>query len=148
MIKMITAVDEAAGIGKDNKIPWSCSEDLKHFKEKTLGNIVVMGYKTFESLDFKLLSSRHNVVMTSKYFISDKANLYYRDTIRSILKVSDEYFKDVWIIGGESIYKLFLPHIQELHITRIKGNYDCDKFFPFDELEKYKSKIKVFEYEF
>ena len=54
MIKMITAVDEAGGIGKDNKIPWSCSEDLKHFKEKTLGNIVVMGYKTFESLDFKL----------------------------------------------------------------------------------------------
>ena len=148
MIKMITAVDEAAGIGKDNKIPWSCPEDLQHFKEKTLGSIVVMGYKTFESLDFKLLSSRHNVVMTSKYLISDKANLYYRDTIRSILKVSDEYFKDVLIIGGESIYKLFLPHTQELHITRIKGNYDCDKFFPFDGLEKYKSKIKVFEYEF
>lgn len=154
MIKMIVAVDESGGIGKDNNIPWHCPEDLKHFQEKTLKQVIVMGDKTFESLNNKPLKDRLNIVLTRVneiYTYDSCKNLFFLnfETLLVSLKEIDltNKNKHIWVIGGTSIYKLFMQYVQELHITRIKGNYNCDVFFPFDELEKFK-KIKVFEYEF
>ena len=108
MIGLIAAVSENNIIGKNNDLPWSKKypQDLKRFKEITSNSIVIMGRKTFNSLNNKALPNRKNIVISSKFY-SEDLNVSVAPSLSNALALAKFHddTKDVWIIGGESIYK-------------------------------------------
>lgn len=132
-INMIVAVDLNFGIGKNNTLPWKISKDMAYFKKKTIGNknnAIVMGRKTYESIKH-VLPYRKNYVLSKSSTLSnpDISLLNNPDDIFNLLQ-----YDEIWIIGGESIYKYFLnkhpKQINEIYMTQILKEYDCDTFFP------------------
>lgn len=138
MIKLIAALDYQNGIGKGNDIPWYIPEDLKRFKKLTTDNIVIMGRKTWDSLPKQPLPNRTNIVITSKQpfdkFIYDwDKKRFLFGCLQGALDVfGDVKYHDVYIIGGGSIYReaLDLDIVDEMDLTWIKGDYNCDVHFP------------------
>lgn len=129
-IIMIAAHDENRGIGKDNKLPWGkIPEDMRHFKNTTMGHIVVMGRKTFESFGSKKLPGRNNIVI-SRTMDTNNDEVFVEYLIENILHVLKTEVEKSFIIGGGKIYESFLPYADEAILTEIKGTYDCDTYFP------------------
>ncbi len=130
-MKIIVAVDNKWGIGCENKLLQYIPEDMKFFKEKTIGNVVVMGRETFESLPGKNpLTARVNIVLTRNSSFKDE-RLIICNSMDETLKELEKYDTDkVFIIGGEAIYTQFLPYCDELFVTKIQNEYEADKFFP------------------
>jgi dihydrofolate reductase len=133
-ISIICAMDESNGIGKDNSIPWHIKKDLTFFKEKTLGHVVIMGRKTFESIiKFlgKPLPGRQNIVVTQH---PDKIfkDVRFVNNIETALGIGKKLEKngDVFLIGGSRIYDEGLKFTNRLYLTMVKGKFDCDTFFP------------------
>jgi dihydrofolate reductase len=144
MIKAIMAVDEDWGIGKDGTLPWPANkEDLKQFKDKTTNHVVIMGSNTWNDPCFPApLKNRANIVVTSnpdKYLNEGAYAAITNDLKQSIIDIadnlSDSSAKDVWIIGGKKLIEACWDIIDEFHLTRIKGSWDCDTFldFPADD---------------
>lgn len=131
-MKLIVALDSRWGIGKNNKLPWDHKCDLKYFSKITRGNgnnCVIMGNNTFKSIG-KYLPGRKNLIL-SKSIHSDNINIFNNiNDIYENLSVND--YDEVWIIGGLEIYNLFLNEnvIDEIFITFIDFDYDCNMFFP------------------
>ena len=129
-LSCIFACDESYGIGKDNKLPWQIPDDLKHFKELTIGKTVIMGRKTFDSLpdSVKPLPDRTNIVITSNQQLIQSNNMLYKslDEVERIIKSNKNIH--FFIIGGSEIYKKFWDHYDDIHITQIYRKYDCDTF--------------------
>lgn len=145
-IKILVAFDLEGGIGKNNKLPWNLKSDLQFFKHMTTGKTIVMGYNTFESIG-KPLSGRMNLVMTSKDFFVNN-HCYTMKSIDSVLDYCVEFdIEELYVIGGESIYREFLkPEYSswfsiEIYASIIQGSFDCDRFFPLDELRKYRVEL-------
>ncbi len=147
MIKAIMAVDEKGGISKGHSMPWpKNSLDLKWFKNNTLNNIVIMGRKTWEDPFMPTpLRSRINVIVTNKdpllfsdsdYCISGNINT----KIREIQKKHNN--KQVFIIGGSEIINLTIEIIEQFYLTRIYGNYNCEKFINITRIEDTMKMIK------
>lgn len=130
MIKAIFAMDDCCGIGKDGALPWpKNTEDLKFFKNKTSGHIVVMGTKTWDDPCFPSpLPNRENYVVSSSDRIFDGATKISIEEIMDIEKATD---KIVWIIGGANLLKQCFHFIEEIHVTSIPGDYNCDTFISF-----------------
>jgi dihydrofolate reductase len=128
MISIIVAVSEDWGIGKNNELLWHISEDLKRFKRLTSGNTVIMGKKTWESLPRRPLSGRKNIVLTDnpQESIGNSVTAYSLDDALSKC-VHDE---EVFIIGGGSIYRQFMPIADRLFITHVHKNAPADVYFP------------------
>lgn len=127
-INLIAAVNATNGIGFNNTIPWNLPEDLKYFKDTTMGHPVIMGRKTFDSLP-KPLSGRINIVVTSRpFFVSDPNHVVVVDSYEEALKVAESLVpvKDVFIIGGLSAYETFWNIADRLFLTRV------DSFTPAD----------------
>ena len=127
-IELIWAQDKNGGIGKDGKLPWHISEDLQNFKKITSGSPIIMGRKTWDSLPFKPLPNRRNVVLSSNQL--DDVETYHsiNDCIQ---KLDKESVDRVFIIGGESIYNAFYPRASRLHLTIVNKKTDgIDTFFP------------------
>ena len=125
------AVAENLVIGGDNDLPWYLPEDLKRFKEITLGKTVVMGRKTYESIVKRLgkpLPGRKNVVITrQKDYKAPQGVLVFNSLDDALESLSGE---DVYIIGGAEIFKLALPKAEKIYITHVHGKYKGDVFFP------------------
>ena len=141
MIKGIMAVDERGGISKGKSMPWpKNSTDLKWFKKNTLNHIVIMGRKTWDDPFMPTpLSSRVNVLITNKNSsLYPGANHYiFGDINKKIKNIQKEYQnKDMFIIGGSEIINSTIDIIQEFYLTRIYGNYDCEKFINISLIEK------------
>ncbi len=136
-MKAIVAVDLNWGIGCDGNLLQFIPEDMKFFKEKTIGNVVVMGRETFDSLPGKKpLSERVNIVLTRNESFKDE-RLVICHSVEETLKELEKYDNDkIFIIGGESIYKHFLPYCNELYITKVKNRKKADKFFPNIDIMK------------
>ncbi len=128
MLNIIVAVAQNNAIGKDNKLLWHLSEDLKYFKKTTLGSPIIMGRKTWESLPFKPLPKRENVVIsTNKDYKVEGATLVHST------KEAVEYckkFEKIFVIGGETIYKALMPYCDRLYITKVYKDFEADTFFP------------------
>jgi dihydrofolate reductase len=124
-ISMIVAMDEQNGIGKDNKLLWHLPEDMAHFKKTTTGKTVLMGRNTYESIG-GVLPNRKNIIMTRQPTFA-VAGGYVSERIEYVLKHWDE---DIYVIGGQSIYKQFMPYADELIVTHVKGTYEADTHFP------------------
>lgn len=131
MIRAILACDDDWGIGKDGDLPWPHNPaDLKWFKEKTVGGVVAMGKATWDSLPNKPLPKRNNIVVTSS--TDDKRGPYHFLTFEQAEThlVSMSKLQNVWIIGGAKLIEGLLPIIEEFHLSRISGTYECDTFLP------------------
>lgn len=128
-LSMIVAVDEARAIGKDNRLLWNIPEDLKHFKELTSGHAVIMGENTYHSIG-RPLPNRTNIVVT----LNQELELPGCQVVHSLdeaVQVAREYEKEeVFVMGGASIYKQFLPMIDRLYLTLVNGEHEADTYFP------------------
>ncbi|MFO7845374.1 MAG: dihydrofolate reductase [Balneolaceae bacterium] len=127
MIKTIIAAhDPNLVIGKDGELPWHFSEDLKFFKQTTLGHPLLMGRKVFEEIGEKPLPGREAVVLS-------KSKTYKNVPVFNKLQDAFEYLSDrdrIFIIGGGKIYRQTIDIADELIITEIHKTYDGDTFFP------------------
>lgn len=135
MIAAIVAVDNNWGIGYKNQLLCRIPEDLQRFKQLTNNNIVIMGNNTFKSLNKKPLKDRLNIVITSKTngIISNKNNVYFMDmdTAKRYLRaIKQSKLGDIFIIGGESIYKQLLQYCDKIYLTQILDNFKADTYFP------------------
>lgn len=127
MISIIVAKAKNGVIGKNNKLIWHLSDDLKHFKKLTMGHPIIMGRKTFESLPKILPGRTHYVLTKNKNYKADKEVKIYTDTEKLIKELPQG---ENFIIGGEHIYKIFLEKADTLYITEIEKEYDGDAYFP------------------
>jgi dihydrofolate reductase len=127
MISIIVAVSENGVIGVDNKLPWHISEDLRRFKTLTLGNTVIMGRKTYESIG-KPLSDRVNIVVSRDKGLTIPGCIVV-DSIENAIRKSDKN-KDTFIIGGGEIYKNSLNFVDKVYMTRINQEVGGDTIFP------------------
>ena len=133
MIKGIMAVDDKAGISRGKSMPWpKNSLDLQWFKKNTLNCVVVMGRKTWEDPFMPTpLKSRVNVLITKNdsNFFPGADNYINKDVNKQIHELQKIHIdKHIFIIGGSEIIKLTIDIIQEFYLTRIYGNYNCEKF--------------------
>ena len=141
------AVDEKGGISKGKSMPWpKNSIDLKWFKENTLNNVVVMGRKTWEDPFMPTpLKSRINVLITNKNKeLIEGADYYLSGNVNNeIQNIQSEYLnKDIFIIGGSEIINLTFNLIEQFYLTRIYGNYNCEKFIDVSLIENNLNMIK------
>ena len=131
----IVAVDRNLAIGKGGTLPWHYSADLKFFKQTTVGNAVVMGSRTWQSLK-KPLPDRMNVVLTSKpdnHAVDSVARL---PTVKSVVTLAKTLTTDLFVIGGAQTYEAFLPHIDQWIVTEIPLSVEqADTFVPANFLD-------------
>ena len=133
-VTLIAAASENNIIGKDNKLIWRLSDDLKHFKELTKGHFVIMGRKTFESMP-KALPNRTNVIITRKTDYKAE-NAIVVNSLEKALKVA-ENDNQPFIIGGGEIYKLSMEIADRIELTRVHTSIEGDTSFPEINLEKW-----------
>jgi dihydrofolate reductase len=134
MITLIGAIGLNRELGKDNQLLWKLPNDLKFFKQQTEGNVVVMGRNTLKSLNDKPLPNRINVVLTKdKTFNSTSLPIHYIDnTLEDALDTINLLsHKEIFIIGGQSIYEQFLPYADKILLTIVDNKFpEADTFFP------------------
>lgn len=128
-------------IGKDGKIPWHLSSDLKYFKEITEGSSVIMGRKTFESLP-KALPNRFNIVLSKSKKLLD----YHEDggprvavaNSKSSALLMASFNEKIFVIGGEDIYKMFIDEADKIYVSVLPIEFEGDTFFPEIDLKIWK----------
>ena len=130
-MNLIAAVDKNWAIGKDNGLLVSIPADMKFFRETTTGKVVVMGRKTLESFPNGLpLKNRVNIVLTTDYSyqVKDAVIVHSKEELEEELQKYNR--EDIYVIGGESVYRLLLDVCDTAHITKIDYAYEADAFFP------------------
>lgn len=129
MIKMIAAISKNNQIGLDNHMPWHIPMDLQYFKKVTLGHAVIMGRKTYESIGH-LLPQRQNIILSRDSSFTVPGAQMAR-SIEEVLSLCNKN-KDIFVIGGGEIYRLFLPYTEQLYLTLIDKVVAGDTAFPDD----------------
>lgn len=135
---IIVAADSKNGIGKNGKIPWQISADMKYFGEITRGagkNVVIMGRTTWESLPAKHrpLKERINIVLTRNSDLNLPPHVAASASLDEALEKAAEYKPEkIFVIGGANVYAQAISHpsCAEIFLTRIRGQFECDTFFP------------------
>ena len=156
-VNIIVAYCKNKGIGIKNELPWKIKEDLAKFRKLTIGqcnNAVIMGRKTWQSLNINCLKTRDNLIMSSSLNIDKKIDNNHVKSFDNfdILKqfLIEKQYDEVWIIGGEKIYDYFLNNndnilnVSKIFINYIDKKFDCDTFFPEIQLNKFKFISKKF----
>lgn len=126
---LIVAMARDNAIGKGGEIPWHLPEDLAHFKKCTMGHPIIMGRKTWDSLPFKPLKGRRNIVISR----NSALHIEGADCFDSLEAAVESCISEdtPFVIGGEQIYKIAMPHATELIITEVDTSCpDADAFFP------------------
>ena len=129
MLSTIVAIANNNVIGKDNKLIWHLPEDLKRFKQITTGKNIIMGRKTFESLGRVLPNRKHIILCNDMEMDIDNENVEILDDISKL----DKYInsgEENFVIGGATIYKLLMPYVNKLYITKINHDFEGDVYFP------------------
>jgi len=140
VISIIAAVSKNRVIGNENRLPWHLTEDLKHFKQITMGKPIIMGRKTYGSIG-KPLPGRHNIIVT-------RDNTFYAEGCTVVHSLKDAIdagnpAEEVMIIGGANIYEQALPLAHRLYLTLIHKEFEGDTFFPewnekeWNEIQRY-----------
>jgi dihydrofolate reductase len=131
MIKAIVAMAENRVIGNAGTIPWHLPEDFKFFKATTMGHAILMGRKTYESIG-KPLPGRENIVLSRT--MPPESVPPGVTVIRSIDELKElehsQEGRDLFVIGGKEIYRLLLPRVQELYVTKVPRAFEGDTRFP------------------
>lgn len=128
-MNIIVARNNNNVIGKNNKIPWHCPEDMAHFKELTMGSIVVMGRNTWESIPkkYRPLCGRINVVLSLS--MPEHEDVIIKRCVDDVFSFLKDRSEKVYIIGGQSIYEQFISRVTNIYLTKINNNEDGDTFF-------------------
>jgi dihydrofolate reductase len=151
-VNIIAAVNKNGVIGKNNRIPWTNKEDQLFFRNMTMGSPILMGWNTFESIlsyRNKPLSGRKHIVITQNHIFYTKPmkNVEYYTSIGDYLSTTRD--KEIFVIGGETIYTSFLTsfidHVKTVNLSIIPNEMDGDTFFPMDKLTQFK-KVKCFKH--
>jgi dihydrofolate reductase len=135
MLSTIVAASENNVIGKDNQLLWHLPDDLKHFKRTTKGHHVIAGRKTFESQG-NPLPHRTNIIVTRNpdYRAEGCIVVNSLDRALELAQADDEPF----IIGGEQIYRMALPLVERIYLTRVHAEFEGDTFFPELDMDQWK----------
>lgn len=131
----IVAVGKNNELGKDNDLLWHLPDDFKRFKKLTSGHYIIMGRKTFESFP-KPLPNRTHVVITHQKNYPDNHCIVVDSMEKALKVVKNE--DSVFVIGGGEIYKLFMPIVDEIELTKVYGKFDADTFFPTIDKKQWK----------
>lgn len=138
-MKAILAADKNWGIGYNNRLLVSIPSDMKFFRQTTTGKVVVMGRKTLESFPNGLpLKNRTNIVLTANqdYDVKDAVIVHSKDELLEELKKYNE--DDIYVLGGESVYRMMLPYCDTVLVTKIDRAFQADTHFPnLDEMEEW-----------
>lgn len=130
-MNLIVAVDENWAIGNKNELLISIPADHKFFRQETTGKVVVLGRKTLETFPQGLpLKNRTNIIMSTNkdYRVKDAVVVHDLEELLSRIEKYDT--KDVYVVGGESVYRLLLPYCDTAHVTKIDHAYEADAYFP------------------
>ena len=130
-MNLIVAVDANWAIGNQDKLLISIPNDHKHFREETTGKIVVLGRKTLQTFPQGLpLKKRTNIILSRDpgYTVKDATVVH---SLEELLEELKQYpSEDVYVIGGESVYRQLLPYCDTAHVTKIDHAYQADTYFP------------------
>ncbi len=126
-ITIIVATDQQNGIGANNQLLWHLPADLKFFKQTTTGHTIIMGRKTFDSIG-KPLPNRQSIVVTRQANLKIEGAKVFNAMADALAACNAE--NEVFIIGGAEIYKLALPFANKIYLTKVKGVFNADVFFP------------------
>lgn len=139
-MNLIVGVDSNWAIGNKNQLLVSIPNDMKHFREETTGKVVVLGRKTLATFPQGLpLKNRTNIVLTGdkNFRVKDAIIVHSIEELLEELKKYNE--EDIYIIGGESVYRQMLPYCKVAHVTKNDQSYEADTFFPnLDEDEEWR----------
>lgn len=130
-MNLIVAVDNNWAIGCKNRLLVSIPADHKFFRQETTGKVVVLGRKTLETFPQGMpLKNRTNIIMSTNpdYRVKDAIVVHSKEEL--LEKLKDYPSEDVYIIGGESVYRMMLPYCDVAHVTKIDHAYEADAFFP------------------
>lgn len=152
-ISIIAAVSKNNVIGKDNKLPWHLPADLAHFKKITSGHTIIMGRKTFESIGRPLPNRRNIVITRNTGFKAEGIEVVH--SIEQAMDITKDE-EEVFVIGGEEIYKLAFPFTDKIYLTRVDAEIEGDAFFPelgpeweeISKVENVKDENNEYDYEF
>ncbi len=134
MLTLIAAIDENGTLGANNDLIWDLPEDMRHFVRSTKGHAVIMGRKTFDSMDGKPLPKRHNIVITRQEGYQAEG-ISVAHTLEDAIQLASQDDQP-FIIGGAQIYRLALPHAERLEITHIHHAFEGgDAYFPEIDLD-------------
>lgn len=130
-MNMIVAADNRWAIGNKNKLLVSIPSDMKHFREETLGNVIVYGRKTLATFPQGMpLSDRKNIILSHKedFRVKDATVVH---SLEELLEELKKYRSEsIYIVGGASVYEQMLPYCDVVHVTKVDHVYEADAFFP------------------
>jgi dihydrofolate reductase len=141
-ISIIAAVSENGAIGKDNKLLWKLSTDMKIFKTLTTGHHVIMGRKTFDSMNGKLLPNRTNVIISRNLDYEVEGGETAISVAEALSLANQNGEEEAFIIGGGEIYKIGMYVANTLYITHVHKNIEGDTYFPFIDTNIWELKTK------
>jgi dihydrofolate reductase len=135
IISLLVAMDEKRGIGKDGKLPWRLSSDMKRFRELTMGHHIIVGRKTFESIG-KPLPGRQTIIVTRNPDYRVEGCLIAGSVEAAIELAASRGESEAFVIGGANIYAQSLDIADRIYLTEVHAEVDADTFFPeFDRSE-------------
>ncbi|MCR5594348.1 MAG: dihydrofolate reductase [Lachnospiraceae bacterium] len=130
-MNMIVAVDENWAIGNKGSLLVRIPADHKMFRNETMGKVVVLGRKTLETFPQKQpLEGRTNIILSHNKNYKAGSAIVVASLEELIFKLREYDDKDIYIIGGASVYEMMLPYVDTVHVTKIDHAYEADAFFP------------------
>jgi len=131
----IVAVDQNLVIGKDGRLPWHYSADMKFFKQTTIGNAVVMGRRTWLTLKGPL-KDRQNIVLSRDPNVQTNDGVVVKRDVEAVLDLMQNVDSDLYVIGGAQVYESFRPHLDRWIVTEIPLTVEgADTFMPANFLD-------------
>ncbi|MFX3616988.1 MAG: dihydrofolate reductase [Sporolactobacillus sp.] len=127
MISFLLAMDRNQLIGCGNKLPWHLPEDLRYFKQKTLGHSVVMGRKTFESIG-KPLPGRRNVILSTQTDLT-LPGVEVLHSVQDLIQSGISFGSECFVIGGAGVFDALMTYADRLYLTRIDAEFEGDVYF-------------------
>jgi dihydrofolate reductase len=127
-LSMVVAIGDNGAIGKDGKVPWRIPEDLKHFKNVTMGHAIIMGRKTWDEVGRPLPGRRNLVVSRQPGLALEGAEVF--PTLEAAIAAARTTDDEPHVIGGSTIYEAAMPFATRIHLTEVHRNVEADTFFP------------------
>ena len=137
IISLIVALDEKGGIGKDNRLPWHINSDLKRFKSITMGHHLIMGRKTYETID-KPLPGRTTIIVTRNPNYHPDGCISVKSIEEALSVAKRNHESEVFIIGGGEIFRQSIDMADKIYLTNIHTVVNADTYFPEIEARSWK----------
>lgn len=140
MTKKIIAIwaeDDNHLIGQDNGLPWRLPKELQHFKETTMGHALLMGRVTFDGMGRRVLPGRKTLILSRDKDL-ELEGVALLHSVEEVLAWFEQQDKNLYVVGGASIYELFAPYYDALIMTKVHGSFEGDTYFPQLDLSAFK----------